>query len=149
MPIKNNDDVAHLLEATGRSGSPYREFEAPSDHMSAPLIDAVFAKGPPEPAFEGHRPAPLQAGPAGGDLLSEVFEGAPRSAPPATSHQAPSFPPPAGFPKPAPQPAAVGLSTAYRRSLNDIRRIIMKPAEDVPSAQPTGGLNGLFDRLAG
>ena len=46
MPIKNNDDVAHLLEATGRAGSSYREFESSSDQMSAPLIDAVFASGP-------------------------------------------------------------------------------------------------------
>ena len=49
MPIKNNDDVAHLLEATGRAGSSYREFESPSDQMSAPLIDAVFASGPADP----------------------------------------------------------------------------------------------------
>jgi hypothetical protein len=184
MPIKNNDDVAHLLEATGGSVSPYREFESPSDHMSAPLIDAVFAKGPPEPAAETHRPLPLQAGTSPPDLLSEVFESAPRNAPPAHPYPAPSAPPAGGYPQaivqpsPAgrtpfvaqmaapPAPAAHGMSppglprmaqpstslpqgVTVKRSLSDIRRIITKRAEDVPSAPPSDGLTGLFDRLAG
>jgi hypothetical protein len=168
MPIKNNDDVAHLLEATGRSGSPYREFEAPSDQMSAPLIDAVFAKGPPEPALDAHRPAPLQTGPTGTDLLSEVFEGSPRAAPPPATYQAPNEAPAFGYPQTAPPPGPIGplarsgtahpamvqapivqAPVASRRSLNDIRRIIMKPVDDVPSAPTSDGLNGLFDRLAG
>src|SRR5262245_11574739 len=171
MPIKNNDDVAHLLEATGRSGSPYREFEAPSDQMSAPLIDAVFAKGPPEPALDAHRPAPLQTGPTGTDLLSEVFEGTPRAATPAATYPASNEAPAFGHPQTAPPLGPIGhmartgtahpalvqapmlqapmvqAPVAARRSLNDIRRIIMKRVEEVPSAPTSDGLNGLFDRL--
>jgi len=167
MAIKNNDDVAHLLEATGRSSSPYREFEAPSDQMSAPLIDAVFAKGPPELAPDMHHPLQVQGGMPGTDLLSEVFEGTPRPAPPAHSYPGPNGPPALGYPQasgypgpaghppfPSHAPAALATppalaQTAHRRSLSDIRRIITKRVEDVPSAPPSGDLNGLFDRLAG
>jgi hypothetical protein len=161
MPIKNNDDVAHLLEATGGSSASYREFEAPSDQMSAPLIDAVFAKGPPDPAPEMHRPLPIQTGMSPPDLLSEVFEGAPRNAPPAHPYPPSNTPPAAGYPQAMVRSDPVGLAPligrmpaagrgmAAKRSLSDIRRIITKRVEEVPSAPPSGGLNGLFDRLAG
>jgi hypothetical protein len=157
MPIKNNDDVAHLLEATGRAGSSYREFENSSDQMSAPLIDAVFAKGPPHPEAEGQRP--LIGAATKSDLLSEVFD-SPRpgpaqhvppkqvapaeairsagSAPPAEAEMTPRLPAP---------PMAAG--TASGRTLSDIRRIISHPAEEAIKASPTDSLHGLFDRLAG
>ena len=72
MPIKNNDDVAHLLDSTGRTGSPYREFENSSEQMSAPLLDAVFSSGPPDPSTDDQRR--LGGGPTKRDLLSEVFD---------------------------------------------------------------------------
>ncbi|MBV8193422.1 MAG: hypothetical protein JOY64_08590 [Alphaproteobacteria bacterium] len=156
MPIKNNDDVAHLLEATGGSGSSYREFESPTDQMSAPLIDAVFAKGPPEPTPDMHSPAPLQRGLSSSDILSEVFEG-PRPMTPASTYPAPNsalafgYPQGAGqFPPHARPPlASLHQGAASKRSLSDIRRIITKPAEEIPGAPTSGDLNGLFDRLAG
>lgn len=80
MPIKNNDDVTHLLDAVGRSGTPYREFETSSDQMSAPLIDAIFGKEPPLPVREE---APLAVGVASGhDLLADVFDRPPATGPP-------------------------------------------------------------------
>jgi hypothetical protein len=156
MAIKNNDDVAHLLEETGGSASSYREFEAPTDQVSAPLIDAVFAKGPPDPMPDLHPAAPLQRGLSSADILSEVFEG-PRPVPPANPYPAPNSAPAFGYPQGANQiplygrPSGAGLhqGAASKRSLSDIRRIITKPAEDIPGAKTSGDLNGLFDRLAG
>jgi len=158
MPIKNNDDVMHLLEATGRTGASYREFEGPADQASAPLIDAVFATAPPEPGA-GHQ-QPLPTGPAKTDLLSEVFDrpspiAAPAPPPPATSQPA-SAPPRHGIPatgRAAPASAMGDVEPAPtsgpRRSLSDIRRVIARPAEQAAKAPPTDSLNGLFDRLAG
>lgn len=136
MATKNNDDVAHLLDATGRAGSSYREFDSPADHVSAPLIDAVFAKGPPYPISDEQSSSPLELGAGRGDLLSEVFD----------------RPPPISQPEPRPTfaPAAQApASSMSRRSLNDIRRIITRPAEEPPKGPPTDSLNGLFDRLVG
>ena len=158
MPIKNNDDVAHLLEATGRAGSSYREFENSSDQISAPLIDAVFAKGPPHPEAEGQRP--LIGAATKSDLLSEVFD-SPRHGPaqhvppkqvaPAEAiRSAGSAPPPAEAemtPRLSVPPIAGG--TGGGRTLSDIRRIITQPAEEATKASPTDSLHGLFDRLAG
>ncbi len=143
MPIKNNDDVAHLLEATGRAGSSYREFESPSDQMSAPLIDAVFASGPAAPAPADERP--LAGGAKKSDLLSEVFDrpvdrGHPESvgavgSPSTAARQA--------------NPFVSGPNASPRRSLGDIRRIISQPSAEAVEAPPTDSLHGLFDRLAG
>jgi hypothetical protein len=152
MAVKNNDDVAHLLEAAGRSGAPYREFESPSDHMSAPLIDAVFAKGPPDPTPEMQRLGPIQTGPSSSDILSEVFEGGPRGAPAGAVSAPPNTSPALGYPQAPAQPPLIPgqrQGMGAKRSLGDIRRIITKRAEEVPGAQASGDLNGLFDRLAG
>ena len=143
MAIKNNDDVAHLLDATGRAGSSYREFEGAADHVSAPLIDAVFASGPPEPTPD--ELSPLGIGVGKGDLLSEVFD-----RPPPVSQPEPR---PATIPLAAAGPMVASPPTPVlnpsRRSLDDIRRIITRPAEEPAKAPPTDSLNGLFDRLAG
>jgi hypothetical protein len=145
MPIKNNDDVMHLLEATGGANSSYREFDNPADHASAPLIDAVFAKGPPEPAPQHHQPLP--AGQAKVDLLSEVFD---RPAP-APHLEAPQPAPPASTTPRAATLAEVRTATGggLRRTLDDIRRVITRPADESAKVPPTDSLNGLFDRLAG
>jgi hypothetical protein len=168
MPIKNNDDVAHFLQAAGRPGSPYREFEAQSDQISAPLIDAVFAKAPPESADEMDHPVPLQGGPAGSDLVSEVFDAPPprlqppAGAPPPMSHpsqaaapgQEPAWAAPPGAVQPAgPFAPYAGLppgrpASTGKRSLGDIRRIITRRVETVRGDPQSSGLNGLFDRLA-
>jgi hypothetical protein len=160
MPIKNNDDVAHLLDATGRASSPYREFEPPADQMSAPLIDAVFSKEPPVAAPEVNRPLAMQGGPSAPDLLSEVFEGTLRQAPPTHPYSAPSGPPPQAYPQAFAHPGPTGYSPLLgqgpsaasspgpKRTLSDIRHVITKRVEEVPSAPPSGGLTGLFDRLA-
>ena len=158
MPIKNNDDVAHLLEATGRAGSSYREFENSSDQMSAPLIDAVFAKGPPHPEAEGQRP--LIGAATKSDLLSEVFD-SPRHGPaqqvppkqvaPAEAIRSAGSAPPAEA-EIAPRlsnPFVPGPDEPPRRSLSDIRRIITQPSAEAAEAPPTDSLHGLFDRLAG
>jgi hypothetical protein len=148
MPIKNNDDVAHLLEATGRAGSSYREFESPADQMSAPLIDAVFASGPAGPVPVDERP--LEGGGKKSDLLSEVFDrpmergrqdlGGAVGSPAA--RQAEIAPRVSG-------PFASGPDAPPRRSLSDIRRIISQPSAEAAQAPPTDSLHGLFDRLAG
>lgn len=150
MPIKNNDDVAHLLEATGRAGSSYREFESPSDQMSAPLIDAVFASGPAAPAPADERP--LAEGAKKSDLLSEVFDrpvdrGHPGSvgavgSPSTAARQAEIAPN-------LSNPFVPGPNASPRRSLSDIRRIISQPSAEAAEAPPTDSLHGLFDRLAG
>jgi hypothetical protein len=149
MPIKNNDDVAHLLEATGRAGSSYREFENPSDQTSAPLIDAVFANAPPGPAPDDRRP--LIGGPTKTDLLSEVFD-----RPVPRSQAEPSTP--VAAPSPAPEAEVAPRQSSSRssapnappgRSLSDIRRIITQPSEEAPKAPTSDSLHGLFDRLAG
>jgi hypothetical protein len=150
MPIKNNDDVAHLLEATGRAGSSYREFESPSDQMSAPLIDAVFASGPAAPAPADERP--LAEGAKKSDLLSEVFDR------PVDQGHAESVGA-VGSPSTAARQAEIapllsnpfvpGPNASPRRSLSDIRRIISQPSAEAAEAPPTDSLHGLFDRLAG
>jgi len=150
MPIKNNDDVAHLLDATGRAGSSYREFESPSDQMSAPLIDAVFASGPAAPAPADERP--LAGGAKKSDLLSEVFDrpvdrGHPEAvgiveSPSTAARQA-------GIAPHLSNPFASGPNASPRRSLSDIRRIISQPSAEAVEAPPTDSLHGLFDRLAG
>jgi hypothetical protein len=150
MPIKNNDDVAHLLEATGRAGSSYREFESPSDQMSAPLIDAVFASGPagPAPADEG----PLAGGAKKSDLLSEVFDRPVDRGYPETGGAAGSASTAARQAEIAPRLAnsfVSGPNAPPRRSLSDIRRIISQPSAEAAEAPPTDSLHGLFDRLAG
>jgi len=145
MAIKNNDDVAHLLQATGGTGSSYREFEGASDQMSAPLIDAIFGRDRPDPGPESHAPGIDPA--RQGNLLADVFDRPPDpllAAAPSWRDEA------AGL--------AVGSSGAWpsapgaapsRRSLNDIRQVITKPVAEAAKASPTEGLNGLFDRLAG
>jgi hypothetical protein len=146
MPIKNNDDVAHLLDAMGRPGTAYREFETSSDQMSAPLIDAIFGKEPPLPVREE---APLALGGASGnDLLADVFDRSPtigqgRPAETGIRHpESPRPPPLAGIRAPVAGPGAP------TRTLNDIRRIIAQPAESSAATPSIGSLNGLFDRLA-
>ncbi|HEX9522333.1 MAG TPA: hypothetical protein VF949_05170 [Reyranella sp.] len=150
MPTKNNDDVAHLLEATGRAGSSYREFENPSDQMSAPLIDAVFASGPagPAPGDEG----PLAGGAKKSDLLSEVFDRPMERGHPESAGAAGSSSTAARDAEIAPRPSSPfvpGPNGAPRRSLSDIRRIITQPSAEAVEAPPTDSLHGLFDRLAG
>lgn len=140
MAVKNNDDVAHLLQATGAVGSSYREFESASDQMSAPLIDAVFGRDRPEPGSESHVPGIDPA--RQGNLLADVFDRPPDpllAAAPSWRDEA------AGLASGA-RPSAPAPS---RRSLNDIRRVITRPAVEVAKSSPTEGLNGLFDRLAG
>ena len=139
MAIKNNDDVAHLLQAVDGQGVPYREFEGKSDHMSAPLIDAVFGSNP-EPPGESS----VGIGSAkDGDLLADVFD---RPLGGRSSVRE-------GFPREEPlRTNRTNLETTpavSRRSLNDIRRIIVRPAQDTINPSPAEGLNGLFDRLAG
>lgn len=145
MAIKNNDDVAHLLQATGATGSSYREFESASDQMSAPLIDAVFSRNGPEAAPEGH---PAGIDPAReGNLLADVFDrpwgGGPASGASSWRDEAAGLAGPPGLR----QPAAV--QSTSRRSLNDIRRVITRPVAQPVKAAPSEGLTGLFDRLAG
>jgi hypothetical protein len=147
MPIKNNDDVAHLLDATGRAGSSYREFDNPADHVSAPLIDAVFSSAPPHPADEDHRP--LVGGAAKGDLLSEVFDRPkPKGPPAAAAATAPGQTAESGAPARAPS-AWLSPAQPSGRSLSEIRRIITQPSEAVAAVSSADSLNGLFDRLAG
>jgi hypothetical protein len=145
MAIKNNDDVAHLLSATGRTGTPYREFDTTTDQMSAPLIDAIFGKDPPS----SDRPEiPLAVGAtSGNDLLADVFD---RSTAIADTRPAErgawrneAFQHAAGVGQ-TPAPAARGP----HRTLADIRRIISQPVGQAVPPPSTGGLNGLFDRLA-
>jgi hypothetical protein len=147
MAIKNNDDVVHLLDATGRTGTPYREFETVSDQMSAPLIDAIFGKDPP-PAAREETPLPVGSG-SGHDLLSDVFDRSPGplGAKPADhggwrdeAFRQVSAPPA--------RPPAMAPSSSPVRSLADIRRIITQPVEHAAATPSTGSLNGLFDRLA-
>lgn len=145
MAIKNNDDVAHLLSATGRTGTPYREFDSTADQMSAPLIDAIFGKDPP-PAERQEAPIAVGAV-SGNDLLADVFD---RSqgiveARPADrgAWRDEAFQHAAGMGR---SPVAGGQGP--HRTLADIRRIISQPVgQAVPPPSP-GGLNGLFDRLA-
>jgi hypothetical protein len=150
MPIKNNDDVAHLLEATGRAGSSYREFENPSDQMSAPLIDAVFASGPAGPAPAEERP--LAGGAKKSDLLSEVFDRPVDRGHPESVGAVGSSSTAAREAEIAPRlshPFVSGPNAPPRRSLSDIRRIISQPSAEAAEAPPTDSLHGLFDRLAG
>lgn len=143
MAIKNNDDVAHLLQATGAAGSSYREFESASDQMSAPLIDAVFGRDRPDPDSESHAPGIDPA--RQGNLLADVFDRPPEpllAAAPSWRDEAAGL----GSGPAATRPSAAAPS---RRSLNDIRRVITRPAAEAAKASPTEGLNGLFDRLAG
>lgn len=145
MAIKNNDDVAHLLSATGRTGTPYREFDTTTDQMSAPLIDAIFGKDPPS----SDRPEiPLAVGAtSGNDLLADVFDRSPAipAARPADrgDWRDEAFQHAAGVGR-SPAPAARG---PYR-TLADIRRIISQPVGQAAPPPSPGGLNGLFDRLA-
>jgi len=147
MAIKNNDDVAHLLDATGRTGTAYREFEGASEQASAPLIDAIFGKDPPSPNREEK---PLGIGSdSGGDLLADVFDRAPPIVGPLPAdrggrlYEDPKPHSPVGTRASA--PALLGS----RRTLNDIRRIITQPVDETATAPSTDSLNGLFDRLAG
>jgi hypothetical protein len=150
MPIKNNDDVAHLLEATGRAGSSYREFENPSDQMSAPLIDAVFASAPAGPAPADERP--LAGGAKTSDLLSEVFDRPMDRGHPEAGGAVGSSSAAAREAEIAPRlsnPFVSGPNAPPSRSLSDIRRIITQPSAEAAEAPPTDSLHGLFDRLAG
>ena len=145
MAIKNNDDVAHLLSATGRTGTPYREFDSTTDQMSAPLIDAIFGKDPPSPVRED---MPLAVGAASGnDLLADVFDRSPGMGEPRPADRGAwrdeAFQHAAGAGRSS-LPAARGP----HRTLADIRRIISQPVGQAAAAPSTGGLNGLFDRLA-
>lgn len=152
MTIKNNDDVAHLLNATGRTGTPYREFESSSDQMSAPLIDAIFGKAPPHPDRE-EMPLGIGSGPSH-DLLADVFDSPPSNRAPAIGGAKPADRggwldqparqhPGASFRPPAPAP------NGPERTLNDIRRIITLPAGPAATSPSSDNLNGLFERLAG
>ena len=151
MPIKNNDDVSHLLEATGRAGSSYREFESASDQMSAPLIDAVFASGPANPAPAEERP--VAGGAKKSDLLSEVFDRPMDRGRPESGGAVGSSSTAARDAEIAPRlsnnPFVPGPDAPPRRSLSDIRRIITQPSAEAAEAPPTDSLHGLFDRLAG
>lgn len=145
MAIKNNDDVAHLLSATGRTGTPYREFDSTTDQMSAPLIDAIFGKDPPSSAREE---IPLAVGATtGNDLLADVFDRSPglgeTRAVDRGAWRDEAFQHAAGAGR-SPLPAARGP----HRTLADIRRIISQPVGQAAPPPSTGGLNGLFDRLA-
>lgn len=146
MTVKNNDDVAHLLDATGRTGTPYREFESSADQMSAPLIDAIFGKDAPMAAPEDVPLAIAQA--PGHDLLADVFDRAPATAP-LQSVDRGGWRGPAPRPNPAP-PARVpaAASVGATRSLGDIRRIITQPVDQAAKPASSDSLNGLFDRLA-
>lgn len=148
MTIKNNDDVTHLLDATGRTGTPYREFESSADQMSAPLIDAIFGKDAPIPERE-EVPLGISQAP-GHDLLADVFGTPAQPAQPAAlavdrggwRDAAPRVQPVAAIRAPAP------VSAGPVRSLSDIRRIITQPAEQAAKPPANDSLNGLFDRLA-
>lgn len=147
MAIKNNDDVAHLLSATGRTGTPYREFDSTTDQMSAPLIDAIFGKDLP-PSERQEMPLAVGAT-SGNDLLADVFDRSPGigEARPVDrgAWRNEAFQHAAGVGQShAPAPAARGP----HRTLADIRRIISQPVGPAVQAPSTGGLNGLFDRLA-
>lgn len=155
MAIKNNDDVAHLLSATGRSGTSYREFDNTADQMSAPLIDAIFGKDPP-PSERGEMPLAVGAT-SGNDLLADVFDrssgvgmGAGMNLGEARSEDRggwrdEAFQHSAALGRTAaPAPAARGS----QRTLADIRRIIVQPAGQASPPLSAGSLNGLFDRLA-
>jgi hypothetical protein len=146
MTIKNNDDVAHLLDATGRVGVPYREFESSTNPVSAPLIDAVFGKDPPSPDPED---GPLRVGPgSSGDLLAEVFDHAPSIGNAKTTGYGAGHREAAGqHSAPEIRPTA-SASVGPLRSLNDIRRIISQPVDKAARSPSTDSLNGLFDRLA-
>ena len=146
MTIKNNDDVAHLLDATGRTGTPYREFESAADQTSAPLIDAIFGKDAPVPERDA---APLGIAHAPGhDLLADVFDRAPANAPLQSGDRGmwrdPAPRPPPAVPAWTPASASVGPV----RSLSDIRRIITQPVDQAAKPPSNDSLNGLFDRLA-
>jgi len=145
MTIKNNDDVNHLLDATGRTGTPYREFESAADQMSAPLIDAIFGKDAAAPEREE---VPLGIAQAPGhDLLADVF-GTPARAVGLPADRggwretAPRIQQAAAMRAPA--PAASGPM----RTLADIRRVITHPADQAAKPPSNDSLNGLFDRLA-
>lgn len=145
MAIKNNDDVAHLLSATGRTGTPYREFDSTTDQMSAPLIDAIFGKDPPP---SGREEMPLAVGAtSGNDLLADVFDRSPGIGETRPAERGAwrdeAFQHAAGAGR-SPVPAARGS----HRTLADIRRIISQPVGQAAPPPSTGGLNGLFDRLA-
>ena len=145
MTIKNNDDVAHLLDATGRTGTPYREFESSADQMSAPLIDAIFGKDAPMAQPEDVPLAIAQA--PGHDLLADVFDRAPATGP-LQSVDRGGWRGPAPRPTP-PMPARVAVaSVGPARSLGDIRRIITQPVDQAAKPASSDSLNGLFDRLA-
>ena len=143
MAIKNNDDVTHLLSATGRSGTSYREFDNTTDQMSTPLIDAIFGKDPSPPEREA--PPLAVGGTSGSDLLADVFDHSPGigGAMPADrgAWRDEAFHHSMGR---SPAPAARGT----QRTLADIRRIITQPAGQAAPASSAGSLNGLFDRLA-
>ena len=146
MAIKNNDDVANLLGATGRTGTPYREFQSSSDQMSAPLIDAIFGKDPP-PADRQEVPIGLSQG-SGNDLLADVFDRAPGLGAPQPADRGgwrdDAHRPYSAAAVRSPAPASSGPV----RSLNDIRRIIAQTGGQAAPPPSTGSLNGLFDRLA-
>lgn len=145
MTIKNNDDVNHLLDATGRTGTPYREFESSADQMSAPLIDAIFGK---DASGSEREEVPLGISQAPGhDLLADVFGTPARPAPLGADR--------GGWRDPAPRtqsPAAIRMPAAApagrARSLGDIRRVITAPVDQAPRPASNDSLNGLFDRLA-
>lgn len=145
MTIKNNDDVNHLLDATGRTGTPYREFESAADQMSAPLIDAIFGK---DASGSEREEVPLGISQAPGhDLLADVFGTPARPAPLAADR--------GGWRDPAPRtqsPVAIRMTAAAPagpvRSLGDIRRVITAPVDQARRPASNDSLNGLFDRLA-
>lgn len=145
MAIKNNDDVAHLLSATGRTGTPYREFDSTTDQMSAPLIDAIFGKDPP---LSERQEMPLAVGAtSGNDLLADVFDRSPGIGEVRPAERG------AWRNEAFQHAAAAGRSSAPEvrgphRTLADIRRIISQPVGQAVQPPATGGLNGLFDRLA-
>ncbi|KAF0099456.1 MAG: hypothetical protein FD144_3795 [Rhodospirillaceae bacterium] len=145
MAIKNNDDVAHLLSATGRTGTPYREFDSTTDQMSAPLIDAIFGKDPP-PSDRDEKPFAV-GGLSGNDLLADVFDQSPPMGRPAPDNRAvwrdESFQHSVAAGR-SPDPVARGS----QRTLADIRRVITQPVGGQASPPSTSSLTGLFDRLA-
>ena len=139
MAIKNNDDVAQFLQAVDVPDAPYREFEGKSDHMSAPLIDAVFGNNP-EPAGESSVGID---GAKDGDLLADVFDRPAGSR--STFREA--IPREETLRRPSASPEMA--PPVSRRSLNDIRRVIVQRGPETINPSPPEGLNGLFDRLAG
>lgn len=148
MTIKNNDDVSHLLDATGRTGTPYREFESSADQMSAPLIDAIFGKDAPLPERE-EVPLGISQAP-GHDLLADVFgTPAPPAQPAALAGDRGGWRDPAPRAQPvAAMRAPVAMPAGPARSLGDIRRIITQPVDQAAKPPSNDSLNGLFDRLA-